>query len=54
MKGGFEIIIKSKADFDLFVENRADGPERSAEFVNKWTKFETYRKILCTNGFQRI
>ena len=49
---GFEILIKSTADFDLFVEEYEQmNPERSADFVNKWAKFETYRRIVCTNGF---
>lgn len=49
---GFEILIKSTADFDLFVEEYEHmNPERSADFVNKWAKFETYRRIVCTNGF---
>ena len=52
---GFEIKIKSKADFDLFVEEYEQiDMERSADFVNKWARFETYRRIVCTNGFWMI
>ncbi len=52
---GFELRIKSKADVNLFLEEYEQmSPEKSAEFINKWAKFETYRRIVCTNGFWMI
>ena len=49
---GFEIRIKSKEDLDNFVlEYDQLNSERSADFVNKWARFETYRRIVCTDEF---
>lgn len=54
-EGGFEIQIHSKDDYDKFVEDYKKAPEEDRSALhNKWAKFETYRKIICTDNFWMI
>lgn len=49
---GFEIKIKGKEDFDHFVKEYEEiDSEKTANFLNKWARFETYRRIVCTDAF---
>ncbi|MDD6481783.1 MAG: GTP-binding protein [Lachnospiraceae bacterium] len=49
---GFALRIKSEADLDNFLyEYKNVTDEKYSEFHNKWSRFETYRKIVCTDNF---
>ena len=49
---GFALKIKSEADLDNFLyEYKNLSSEKRSEFHNKWSKFETYRRIVCTDNF---
>ncbi|WP_394525807.1 sulfate adenylyltransferase subunit 1 [Lacrimispora sp. JR3] len=52
---GFALEIKSKSDFDTFLceYNHMDKDSRGS-FVNKWSRFETYRSIVCNDNFWMI
>jgi sulfate adenylyltransferase subunit 1 len=52
---GFALEVKSKTDLDLFLKecNHLDKDNRGA-FVNKWSKFETYRSIVCNDNYWMI
>lgn len=52
---GFALKIKGAADLDnfLYEHNHVD-KENRLEFHNKWSKFETYRRIVCTDNFWMI
>lgn len=52
---GFALRIKSEADLDNFLyEYKNSDKEKRLEFHNKWSKFETYRRIVCTDNFWMI
>lgn len=52
---GFALRVHSMADLQNFLyESRRSGPGRQAELYNKWAKFETYRRIVCTDNFWMI
>lgn len=52
---GFALEIKVKADFDNFLyEYKNLEKDGRLEFHNKWSKFETYRRIVCTDNFWMI
>lgn len=52
---GFALRIKSEADLDNFLfEYKNLDKEKRLEFHNKWSKFETYRRIVCTDNFWMI
>lgn len=52
---GFALRIKGAADLDNFLyEYRNLDKEKRQEFHNKWSKFETYRRIVCTDNFWMI
>ena len=42
--------IRSNADYQQFLDEFKSTDNKS-EFHNKWFKFETYRKIVCTDNF---
>ena len=49
---GFAIRAKSEADVDNYVyEFSKISDEGKVDFYNKWTKFETYRKVVCNDNF---
>lgn len=52
---GFALNVKSKTDLDLFLKecNHLDKDNRGA-FVNKWSRFETYRSIVCNDNYWMI
>lgn len=52
---GFALRIKGEADLDNFLyEHKNLDKENRLEFHNKWSKFETYRRIVCTDNFWMI
>ena len=52
---GFALRIKGAADLDNFLyEYKNLDKEKRQEFHNKWSKFETYRRIVCTDNFWMI
>ncbi len=52
---GFAIRIKSEADLNNFLyEYKNLDRKKSREFHNKWLRFETYRRIICTDNFWMI
>jgi sulfate adenylyltransferase subunit 1 len=52
---GFALRIKVEADCDNFLyEYKNLEEENRLEFHNKWSKFETYRKIVFTDNFWMI
>lgn len=52
---GFALQIKGAADLDNFLyEYKNLNKENRLEFHNKWSKFETYRRIVCTDNFWMI
>lgn len=52
---GFALRIKGEADLDNFLyEHKNLDKEKRLEFHNKWSKFETYRRIVCTDNFWMI
>lgn len=52
---GFALRIKGEADLDNFLyEYKNLDKEKRLEFHNKWSRFETYRRIVCTDNFWMI
>ena len=52
---GFALKIRTKADLDNFLYEYKNTDEKdSVVFHNKWSKFETYRRIVCNNNFWMI
>jgi sulfate adenylyltransferase subunit 1 len=52
---GFALKIKGTADLDNFLyEHKNTDKEKYLEFHNKWSKFETYRRIVFTDNFWMI
>lgn len=52
---GFALKIRSEADLDNFLYEHAHvTAEARLDFHNKWSKFETYRRIVCTDNFWMI
>jgi sulfate adenylyltransferase subunit 1 len=52
---GFALKIRSEADLDNFLyEHKNVDKDKRLEFHNKWSKFETYRRIVCTDNFWMI
>ena len=52
---GFALEIHNKAALEQFLVEYANTTEKSrSEFHNKWFRFETYRKIVCTDNFWMI
>ena len=52
---GFALQIKGMADLDNFLyEYKNIEKEKRLEFHNKWSRFETYRRIVCTDNFWMI
>ncbi|WP_077610398.1 sulfate adenylyltransferase subunit 1 [Clostridium sp. Marseille-P2415] len=52
---GFALRIGTKADFNDFLnEFKLLEKENKIAFHNKWSKFETYRRIVCNENFWMI
>ena len=52
---GFALRITDQADFDNFLYEYQKGDEENkASLHNKWFRFETYRRIICTDNFWTI
>lgn len=52
---GFALQISEATDLDQFLlEYEALDAERRSQFQNKWSKFETYRRIICTDNFWMV
>lgn len=52
---GFALIIKNQKDLEtLLKEYEQTDRKNISEFHNKWFRFETYRKIVCTDNFWMI
>ena len=52
---GFALLVTSKKDVDRFFKeyNLLEKDNRVA-FVNKWSKFETYRSVVCNDNYWMI
>ena len=49
---GMALLVKNKADLEKFLEEaKGVTVENRSEVHNKWFRFETYRKIVCTDNF---
>ena len=52
---GFALMIRNQKDLQQFLAEFAEaGKKTASEFHNKWFRFETYRKIVCTDNFWMI
>ena len=52
---GFALRIKGEADLDNFLyEYKNLDKKKSREFYSRWSRFETYRRIVCTDNFWMI
>ena len=52
---GFALDIKNRAEYDKFLaEYEKSTAQNRSEFHNKWFRFETYRRIVCTDNFWMI
>ena len=52
---GFALRITDQADLDNFLYEYQKGDEENkASLYNKWFRFETYRRIICTDNFWTI
>lgn len=52
---GFALHIKSKADVDNYrYEYKQLSTDNKIDFVNKWSRFEGYRRIVCNDNFWMI
>jgi len=52
---GFEIQIRGEADYrDYIYERRNMDDGNHVKFYDKWFRFETYRRIICTDNFWMI
>lgn len=52
---GFALRIRGEADLNNFLyEYKNLDKKKSQEFHNKWSRFETYRRIVCTDNFWMI
>ena len=49
---GMALLVKNKADLEQFLKEAKEvTAENRSELHNKWFRFETYRKIVCTDNF---
>ena len=49
---GMALLVKSRADLEKFLaEAKEVTVEKRSEVHNKWFRFETYRKVVCTDNF---
>ena len=51
---GFEILVQSQEEIQQFLNEYNESDDRTeADFLNKWLKFDTYRKVVFFNGQQK-
>ena len=49
---GMALLVKNKEDLERFLEEAKNvTSENRSEVHNKWFRFETYRKVVCTDNF---
>ena len=49
---GLELLVKNKEELGKFLsEAKEVTSENRSEVHNKWFRFETYRKVVCTDNF---
>ena len=49
---GMALLVKNKAELEKFFEEaKTVTVENRSELHNKWFRFETYRKVVCTDNF---
>ena len=49
---GMALLVKNKEDLERFLEEAKNViSENRSEVHNKWFRFETYRKVVCTDNF---
>ena len=49
---GMELLVKNKEELGKFLsEAKEVTSENRSEVHNKWFRFETYRKVVCTDNF---
>ena len=49
---GMALLVKSRGDLEKFLaEAKEVTAENRSEVHNKWFRFETYRKVVCTDNF---
>ena len=49
---GMALLVKNKAELEKFFEEaKTVTAENRSELHNKWFRFETYRKVVCTDNF---
>ena len=49
---GMALLVKNKAELGKFFEEaKTVTVENRSELHNKWFRFETYRKVVCTDNF---
>ena len=47
-----ELLVKNKEELGKFLsEAKEVTSENRSEVHNKWFRFETYRKVVCTDNF---
>ena len=52
---GFAVRVSVKDEADRYIQTyKTLNEQEKMEFHNKWTRFETYRKIVCTDNFWMI
>ena len=52
---GFALKITVKEELDQFLADYKNlDKTKKVEFHDKWSKFETYRRIVCTDNFWMI
>ena len=52
---GFALKITVKEELEQFLsEYQKIDKTKKVEFHDKWSKFETYRRIICTDNFWMI
>ena len=49
---GMALLVKNRVELDKFLEEaKAATAENRSELHNKWFRFESYRKVVCTDNF---
>lgn len=52
---GFSLQVKNHTELEQFFEEYKETEETSrSEFYNKWFRFETWRRLVCTDNFWMI
>lgn len=49
---GFELCIRTEADVEVFLKAFEEADyDKKTEVYNQWSRFETYRRIICNSNF---